>query len=291
VRLTGATGKVAPVDVGRLLLDHWGLTAEHVEILTGGMGSETWLAAGDGWRVVVKSVDSVDTAFAPGLELAVRLDDAGIVTGRPRPSTAGQLVERVGERLVGVLEFVEGVPLTGADAAAVGETLARVHGVTGYAAGDLHEWLHLLRQFDPWLDLEEWIRPAVEGAMDGVRRLGSLSWAWLHGDPAPEAFLRRPDGTIALIDWGAAMHGPVLYDVASAVMYAGSPDHVVPTYLNLQSELAEEVKAGLDVFLEVRWAVQAGYFAWRCSNDVRTGIADPAENRKGLTDARHAFGL
>ena len=59
--------------------------------------------------------------------------------------------------------------------------------------------------------------------MDGVRRLGPLTWGWLHGDPAPEAFMRLQDGATALIDWGAAMHGPVLYDVASAVMYVNGP--------------------------------------------------------------------
>jgi hypothetical protein len=36
-------------------------------------------------------------------------------------------------------------------------------------------------------------------------------------------------------------------------------------------------------------SVQAAYFAWRCANDIRTGIADPAENRKGLADAHQAF--
>jgi homoserine kinase type II len=255
------------------------------------MGSTTWLAEGDGWRVVVKAVDASDEGFGPGLEVAARLGDAGFVTGRPVPSNAGRLVEAYDGRSVGVLEFVDGVPLTGADAAAVGEMLGRVHQVTRTAEGVVGDWLHFLRFFEPWLDLEEWIRPAVEGAMEGVQRLGLLTWGWLHGDPAPEAFMRQPAGTIALIDWGAAMHGPVLYDVASAVMYVGSPDRVVPAYINHRPELSDEVEAGLDAFLRVRYAVQAGYFAWRCSNDVRTGIADPAENRKGLNDARRAFGL
>jgi thiamine kinase-like enzyme len=111
----------------------------------------------------------------------------------------------------------------------------------------------------------------------------------LHGDPAAEAFLRQPTGEVALIDWGGAMHGPVLYDVASAAMYAGTPEHVVPAYLGQRPELKDEVDTGLNGFLRLRWAVQAGYFAWRCSTDVRTGIADPAENRKGLADARRAF--
>jgi homoserine kinase type II len=45
----------------------------------------------------------------------------------------------------------------------------------------------------------------------------------------------------------------------------------------------------LDLEEWIRPAVQGGYFAWRCSTDVRTGITDPAENRKGLADARRAF--
>lgn len=152
------------MDVAGVLRECWELTAR-LEVLTGGMGSETWLAEADGWRGVVKSVDAGDMGFAPGLELAVRLDDAGVVTGRPRPSAAGRLVELVGERQIGVLEFVDGVPLTGAtdDQQAVGKTLARVHQLSSTAPGELAEWLRHVTQFDPFLDLEEWIRPAVEG--------------------------------------------------------------------------------------------------------------------------------
>ncbi|TCO34593.1 homoserine kinase type II [Kribbella steppae] len=279
------------MDVAELLAERWGRKATRVARLPGGMGSTTWLAEGDEWRVVVKAVDASDEGFGPGLELAARLGDAGFVTGRPVPSNARRLVEAYDGRWVGVLEFVDGVPLTDADAAAVGELLGRVHQESRTAEGDVAEWLQFLRVFESSLDLEEWIRPAVEGAMEGVRRLGPLTWGWLHGDPSPEAFMRLQDGATALIDWGAAMHGPVLYDVASAVMYVNGPGSVVPAYLKERPELRDEVEAGLDAFLQVRYAVQAGYFAWRCSNDVRTGIADPAENRKGLADARRAFGL
>ncbi|TDD15571.1 hypothetical protein E1218_31285 [Kribbella turkmenica] len=279
------------MDIAQLLQDRWGLVATHLEELTGGMNSEAWSAAVDGRRVVLKSVDAGDGGFTPGLELAARLSDAGLVTGRPVPSDAGRLVERVDGRQVGVLDFVDGEPLTQADATEIGELLGRVHGLSREPAGEVKDWLQLVTQLDPWLDLEPWIRPAVEGAMDGVRRFESLTWAGLHGDPAPEAFLRQADGTVGLIDWGAAMHGPVLYDLASAVMYVGGPAAVVPAYLGERPELRAEVEGGLDAFLQVRYAVQAGYFAWRCSNDVRAGIADAAENRKGLEDARRALGL
>jgi hypothetical protein len=38
--------------------------------------------------------------------------------------------------------------------------------------------------------------------------------------------------------------------------------------------------------LRFRWAVQADYFAWRIANHDLTGITGPAENEKGLDDAR-----
>jgi homoserine kinase type II len=281
------------VDVAEVLQEHWDLKPERLEVLTGGMNSDAWLAAADGWQVVLKSVGVGDAAFAPGLELAARLGDAGLITGCPRPSVRGQLVERVGDRQVGVLEYVDGVPLAGSsvDQQAIGKLLGRVHRVSATEPGKFADWFHLVTQFEEYLDLEEWIRPAVESALGAATALDDLSWAWLHGDPAAEAFLRQSDSDVALIDWGGAMRGPVLYDVASAVMYVGGPDLVVPAYLQERPELRDEIEGGLDAFLQVRYAVQAGYFAWRCSNDVRTGIADPAENRKGLDDARRSFGL
>jgi homoserine kinase type II len=75
----------------------------------------------------------------------------------------------------------------------------------------------------------------VQDALDGVRELAAeqeLSWAGLHGDPAPEAFLQQPSGEVALIDWGSAMAGPALYDLASAVMYLeGAHEDLVAAYL------------------------------------------------------------
>jgi homoserine kinase type II len=256
------------------------------------MNSAVWLAADDGWQVVVKSVELSDSAFRPGLELAARLDDSGVRTGRPRASKHGQLVEHVDGRQVALLEFVDGDELgeSSTDQDAIGDLLGRVHSAAGLESGDLDDWLHVLTQFDSCLDLEAWIRPAVEKAIAGVQALGEITWAWLHGDPAAEAFRRQPDGQVALIDWGGAMQGPILYDVASAVMYNGST-RVVPAYLARRPHLSGEVNRGLDAFLHLRYAVQAAYFAWRITNNILTGISSPADNVKGLSDARRSFGL
>jgi homoserine kinase type II len=94
-----------------------------------------------------------------------------------------------------------------------------------------------------------------------------------------------------LIDW-AALIGPLLYDVASAVMYVGGPERARPL---IDAYLAEgvlngaEVDAALPAMLRFRWAVQADYFARRIWNDDLTGIETRDENEKGLEDARLAL--
>jgi hypothetical protein len=72
-------------------------------------------------------------------------------------------------------------------------------------------------------------------------------------------------------------------------MYAGAPDHVVPAYLDRRPDLTSELDSGLDTFVNVRWAVQASYFAWRTTTNVLTGISGPADNLEGLSDAREAL--
>jgi len=277
------------MDVAEVVREHWNLKPDAVEPLTGGMNSAAYLVSGDGRRLVLKAVDADDTAFEPGLALAVRLDDAGVTTGRPTPSKHGRLVERVDGQQVAVLEYVDGPELNETDQAEIGELLGRVHAAAAVEPGDTADWLRFLLPFDDVLDVEPWIRPAVEGAIADALAVGPLTWAWLHGDPAAEAFRRQPDGKVALIDWGSAMQGPILYDVASAVMYTG--DQVAPAYVRQRPELSAELDRGLGTFLRVRWAVQAGYFAWRITNDVLTGISGPADNLKGLADARRSFGL
>ena len=59
-----------------------------------------------------------------------------------------------------------------------------------------------------------------------MRRLDptSLTTGLLHLDPAPEAFRHDPvSRQVGLIDWATAQVGPLMYDLASAVMYVGGP--------------------------------------------------------------------
>jgi len=112
----------------------------------------------------------------------------------------------------------------------------------------------------------------------------------LHSDPAPEAFrIDRSTGIVGLIDWGAALSGPLLYDLASAVMYVGGLDRadaLLDAYLATGALSSAEVERGVSTMLRFRWAIQAMYFAWRTANDDLTGIDVVAGNEKGLADAK-----
>ena len=74
------------------------------------------------------------------------------------------------------------------------------------------------------LGLRPWIRPAVTAAVDELAALQRRELGWvqglLHADPAPEAFrYDAASGVCGIIDWSSAHYGPLLYDLASAVMY------------------------------------------------------------------------
>jgi homoserine kinase type II len=84
------------------------------------------------------------------------------------------------------------------------------------------------------------------------------------------------------------MTGPLLYDLASAVMFVGGPDRagsLVEAYLDDGIVPRAEVERGLLAMLRFRWGVQADYFARRIATDDLTGIASAAENEVGLEDA------
>jgi homoserine kinase type II len=206
-------------------------------------------------------------------------------------SRSGLVAEVWGSQHLAVLEFVDGVPLAGTveDQAAIGATLARVHEIAQVPAGDLEKWFGLITGLEAYWDLEPWIRPAIEDAVDGVRAYAAsheLTWAGLHADPAADAFIRQPSGEIALIDWGGWMLGPTLYDIASAIMYAGQPEPLVSAYRAKRPDLQTDA---IPTFLRFRHAVQASYFAYRITEDIQTGVVPGNENSKGLADARRSL--
>jgi aminoglycoside phosphotransferase (APT) family kinase protein len=220
--------------VRELLLRTWGL-GEGTSITRhdGGMGSQTWIIDQGGRRWVAKAVaPHLAEPFAHGLQVARLLGDAGISAGTPVPALSGPVTaDTVSGDRVGLLTWVPGAPLTGAgegEQRLIGETLARVHSVLRDRTVPGAQHFHWVDPAAPHLGLRPWIHPAVSAAVGELAELQRKSSAWtrglLHADPAPEAFrYDAATGQCGIIDWSSAHYGPLLYDLASAVMYLGGP--------------------------------------------------------------------
>ncbi|GAA4457964.1 phosphotransferase enzyme family protein [Phytohabitans houttuyneae] len=194
-----------------------------------------------------------------------------------------------------LLDWVPGEELSGADLGdhrLIGATLARVHAALCEVSVAVADRFHWVDPDGEHLGIRPWVRDAVAAGVAAYDELDppSLSRGLLHTDPAPQAFrLDRARGVCGLIDWSTAMTGPLLYDLASAVMYVGGPGRagsLVEAYLDDGIVPRVEVERGLLAMLRFRWAVQADYFARRIAAEDLTGIASAAENEVGLEDAR-----
>jgi Ser/Thr protein kinase RdoA (MazF antagonist) len=289
-------------DIAALLSQHWGLTEAEISALGGGMASETWLVTRPGdtaGRWVAKLVEPGNARpLEGGLGLARRLEEAGIPAGAPVPARNGRDIVDVKAGSLALLRWVPGNPLNGdspAEQEIIGTTLARVHLALAGRNGEGAERFHWVDPSADYLDLRPWLRPAIAAALTELDVAGTdhMAWGLLHSDPAPEAFrFDSATGRCGVIDWSYLIYGPLLYDLASAVMYVGGQSHaaeLISAYLRHGPLDHAEVSHGLDVMLRFRWAVQANYFAWRLARNDLTGISGPAENEKGLEDARVAL--
>ena len=278
-----------------LLEKFWGMRGADVKPLGRGMNSETWVAEHQGSTYVVKRVPSTQIAgLIVGCEIASTLAQVGLVTGRPVPTTDGTLV--LNEHGVALLEHVSGRELEGEtdqEQRWIAATLSRVH-VAGKPASGPSTATFMVDWLSPQLpgaEAHPWLVPLIEAVRAETEPL-HVTWSTVHTDPAPEAFVHNDmTGVTGLIDWSGAQRGPVLYDVASAVMYLGGTDDAtafLDTY-RAHGPLGSDEMQLLDAFRRFRWAVQAAYFAFRLASHDLTGIADQAENEKGLDDARRGL--
>lgn len=287
-------------EVRTLLRTSWHLHEVSCSPLTGGMNSLAWLIEMDGRRCVAKAVPVGERrSFEAGLAAAEHLSRSGFVAGRPVRAADGALSVRTDHSTVALLEFVPGRPLVRDDPLDQhwwGDALGAAHrALAGFAHAGLTRF-HWIRTDAEHLGVEGWVRPAVAAAVAAMAKLSvtdQLSYGTVHGDPAPEAFLFDLDtGRTGVVDWGAAFTGPLVYDIASAVMYAGGPSaagDLLEAYLSASPVTRDEVEAALPTLLRFRYAVQADYFAHRVWVDDRRGVAGPEDNLRGLHHARDHF--
>lgn len=267
----------------------WDRPIRAAEPLGGGMNSATALLDLDDGQAVLKWVpDSSVAALAAGCEVARRLARHGLVTGEPFPTIIGDLTYPAGQGAAALLRFVSGEQLNPndpRDQQDMAITLAAIHA----SESTLHSGPYGCDQIVAMThDVEPWVAPTITRVLEEYRGLPDLTWGLLHTDPAPEAFLRANSGEVAVIDWTGAGRGPVLYDVASALMYLGGRQHAEPfwnAYLSHSPAPTRELTEHLGAFTRYRAAVQAAYFSMRIATQDRTGIGHDDENWKGLRDA------
>jgi homoserine kinase type II len=281
------------------LAEDWALPDLEVAPARGGMNSRAWLVSNGAARWVAKTVPSAaGRRLEAGLSLAARVEAAGIPAGAPVATPDGSLTMTRGERTLALLTFVQGAALTGEDTLEqrlMGETLARAHAALDGLEVPGTERFHWLDPGAAHLGIRPWIRPSIVAALAAWERLspGTLTWGLLHTDPAPEAFLLDAAGGVCgLIDWDRALLGPLMYDLASAVMYVGGPRYgaaLLDAYAAHGRLAPSEIERSLLPMLRLRWAVQADYFAARVAANDLTGIDDASENEGGLEDARRAL--
>jgi homoserine kinase type II len=288
----------SPVELGGLLplllAERWSLPGAEAAALPGGMSGHVWSVAVGGRRYVAKAVGAEEgPRFGLGLAAAARVQAGGVAAGAPVACADGSLVTQVGAFALALLEHVPGAPVLGRgerELRRIGDTLALAH----LALGTVEARAELSPELaeGPHLGVRGWLRPALARARAAVADLdvAGLTWGGLHGDPAGESFLLdAASGECGLIDWGAYTVGPRVYDLASAVMYAGGIAEggaLVAAYLERGAVAAGEVERALEALLGWRWAGQAWYFAGRIARGEMTGIEDAAENEKGLADAK-----
>ena len=291
--------KLSTSNVASCLADEWSLGTPTIEPHDRGMNSRTWLVTDGPDRYVAKAVPpDAHRRFVSGLAVASLVQAAGIPAGAAIPTREGRTFVRLDGGSLALLTFVAGAGLVGdssSEQRLIGMTLARAHrALIGQRVADADSF-HWIDPAAEHLDIRAWVRPAIVRALASWEQLppASLSWGLLHSDPAPEAFLLDPKtGVCGLIDWDMGLVGPLMYDVASAVMYVGGPDHgaaLIDTYLSHRVLEPADVERSLGPMLRMRWAVQADYFARRIAANDLTGIASPDENEKGLEDARIAL--
>jgi homoserine kinase type II len=203
----------------------------------------------------------------------------GIAVGTPVRTLGGGLTAATPGGALVVLRRVPGRPLAGADPIDQqwwGDRLGAVHrALQHFHHPGLRSW-NLIDPDAAHLDVQPWLRPAVADAVTAATRLtvtDRLTYGVLHGDPCPGGFVVDADtGRTGLLDCGASGTGPLIYDVAAAVLYAGGAEaaaELLDGYLAAGPVHRDELDAALPVLIRFRWAVQADWAARRLACDGR----------------------
>ncbi len=254
------------------LHDQWHLVAQELDPLPEALFSHGWELTAGAHRYVVRLADqSARQSVEAGLLAAEHLRSQGLDAGQPVRTLAGSLTAQTADGALAVLRRVPGRRLDGVDPVDQqwwGDRLGVVHrGLQDFVHPGLRPW-QLLDPDAAHLRVQPWLPGAVAEAVAAAARLTVTDWLTygvLHGDPAPAAFVVDPaTGRAGLLDCGASGTGPLVYDVAAAIVYAGGTDQaseLLDGYLAAGPVTRDELDAALPVLLRLRWAVLADHYA------------------------------
>jgi Ser/Thr protein kinase RdoA (MazF antagonist) len=173
-------------------LEAWEISAPlTLEPLLGGYNSRTWRVSCDAGEFVAKLVPSSAT-FEAGLAVAEQLEDAGFRAGGPLRTRAGALTIRLDSESLALLRFVRGKPidpLRHDDLRIWGEMMAQLQAAQQQVLtipNGLPRWPWAwLNPAVAYLDVEPWVRPLVQVALEEVCRLDAarpLTPGIVHGN-------------------------------------------------------------------------------------------------------------
>ncbi|OLB81581.1 MAG: hypothetical protein AUI14_02840 [Actinobacteria bacterium 13_2_20CM_2_71_6] len=259
----------------------------------------TWRISVGDQRFLASLIPAIQqTRLMAGLCVAEHLARVGFPTGAPVRAADGAFSVPFDGGLLAVVRDVPGRPLDPADPLDQqwwGDLLGAAHrALTGFSHPRLAR-LAWLGADGPHLSIAPWVRPTVLAAVSAATRLtvtDQLTYGVLHGDPAPEAFRIDPDtGRTGLVDWRAAATGPLVYDLAAAVGYAGglaAATELVDGYLAAGPVAPDEADAALPVLLRYRLAERLDGYARRIA---APDTADAGPDWAGLEATRDAIEL
>ena len=239
----------------------------------GGTAATTWVATVAGACHLVTRVPlGKRLRLEAGLTAVRHLVERGLPAGEPVRTLSGALVAEHDGAAYAMVRCPPGRPLVPRDPIDQqwwGDALARLHaGMDGFAHAGLAPW-HRVRGDAPHLDAEPWLRPAVATACAALTRLtvtDRLSYGVLHGRPRAAAFRLDPaTGRTAVICWGPAATGPLVADLAAAVIHAHDEPtaELVEGYAAAGAVSRDEIDAALPVLLRFHWATRADAAARR----------------------------
>jgi homoserine kinase type II len=260
----------------------WQRVARELIPLPTGPGVWAWEIRVDEQRFVLRMAPRADRRrIEAGLAAVEHLCARRLPASHPVRTADGALTGAVDDAVLALLRPVSGRPLEADDPLDQqwwGDLLGRIHSeLTAFEHPGLLPW-HWVRPEAGHLDLEPWLRPAVSGAVAAVTKLtvtDQLTYGVLHGAPTARTFrIDVATGRTGLTGWGPAATGPLVYDLAAAVIDAGGQEaatELVDGYLAAAPPSRDEIDAALPVVLRSCWAVQADRCARRLATAFGTG--------------------